>query len=159
MTKNYSVATLVKAVLAFIVALLGSAGAAATARTGGPDVTQLDPGAWLESLIPALTAGVALLHKPQSKDESSPTATAAKQITDVVTNAAVAHDDLVKQAIEGIQKVQAATGDLTKLLPGGFATAAVSSVENTVLSDAQLAANNLGMGPLAKQVIGLVPRF
>ncbi|MGZ6053963.1 MAG: hypothetical protein ACXWOV_00120 [Isosphaeraceae bacterium] len=163
MISNYSIATLLKAVLAFLVALLGSAGAAATARTGGPDVTALDPGAWLESLIPALTAGLALLHKPQTKDETNPTATAAKQITDVVANAALAHEDLVKQAIEGIQAVQQATGDLTKLLPGQFTNKAaqntVSTAESAILTDAQAAANALGMGPLAKQVIGQVPRF
>ena len=142
---NYSFSTIVKAAFAAIVALLGAASAAAN----GPDLSHLDLGQWLTAIGTAIVAGGALLHRPQSKDEATPTASAAKQITDVAVNAAAAHEDLVKSAIEGIQKVQAATGDLTKLLPGF----------SPIARDVEIASSNLGMGPLAKQVIDLVPRF
>jgi hypothetical protein len=96
---------------------------------------------------------------PKSKAQATPNAVAAQTVTDVVTSAISAHGDLVQQAISGIQKVQQATGELTGLLPSSYTTSPVSAAENAVLSEAGVAANAIGLGPLANQVIKLVPRF
>lgn len=157
---KYSTSALIKAVFAAVVALIGAGSAAAN----GPDLSHLDLGQWLASIGTALVAGAALLHKPQTKAGSTPNAVAASTVTDVIISATAAHADLVKQAIDGIQAVQKSTGDLTKLIPGGGVLSAVvpgtiGVAEDAVLGEAQVAANAVGMGPLARQVIGLVPRF
>jgi hypothetical protein len=143
---NYPLKTIFKAVATAVVAFIGTAIAAA----GGPDLSHLQVDQWVDGLIPAVIAGLALLHKPDTTKDT-PNTKAAATVTDVVTSALTAHTDLVQQAVDGIKAVQTATGELTKLLPGPL-----QQVEQNVLSDVQRAANNLGLGPLASQVISRV---
>lgn len=108
---NYTATTLLKAGMAGVVALI----AAAVAAAGGPDLSELDLGQWLESLAPALVAVGALLHQPEKKDE--PATKAVTSVTEVLTQAAEAQAGLAEAAVASIQRVQEAAGDLTKLLP------------------------------------------
>ncbi|AXH46754.1 holin [Mycobacterium phage Acolyte] len=154
---SYTPATLMKAGIAALVALIG----AATAGANGPDLSHLDFDQWLTAIGTAIVAGAALLHKPGKKDEAAtPNDKAAASVSDVVTKAAEAHEQLTKTAIDSIKAVQEAAGDLTKLLPGPLGT-----VAGTVISDAQLATEALNqvwqrpLGPLASQVISGLPRY
>lgn len=155
---KYTTATLIKAALAAIVALVGTASAAAN----GPDLSHVDFDQWLTALGTALVAGAALLHKPGNKDDAAatPNGTAAATVTDVVTKAAEAHAQLTQQAVDSIKAVQAAAGDLTKLLPGP-----IGSVAGTVINAASLDTDAFNLvwqrplGPLAQQVVNSLPRL
>lgn len=145
---KYSANTLLKAALAAVVTLIGTA----TAAANGGDVATLDLGQWIESFGTALVSAAALLHRPDYKP-GTPNDTAAATVTDVVTKAAEAHEQLVQQAVDSIQKVQAATGELTKLLP-----APATQLATQAVNQAEAWARPV-LGPLASQVVAGLPRI
>lgn len=147
---KYSYATIAKALGAFIVALLG----AVAAKQGGYDFSNISLDEWLEGLIPALVAGVGVLHIPTAPGGSPvntpavpvpASAAAAAAAVASVASVVEAHSQLAQTAVDSIKAVQSATGELTKLLP--------APVEKIVSGEVQAAANALGMGPLAHAVI------
>jgi hypothetical protein len=106
---RYPVSTVVRAVVAV---LLGAGGAAATAGQG--DLSGLDLGQWLTVIGTGLVSGGALLTHPRGRGANE---LAVASVQDVVAKTAEAHETLTRQAVESIDRVRAAVGDLTTLLP------------------------------------------
>ncbi|MGV8064539.1 hypothetical protein PJP13_24050 [Mycobacterium kansasii] len=137
---KYSVPTIVRAAVAGI---LGAAGAAATSGQG-VDVTALDLGQWMTMIGTGLVSAGALLA-PAKKP--GPNDIAVASVQDVVAKTAEAHEKLTQQAVESIQRVKDAVGDLSGLLP---------PVSPVVVPDAVW---QRPLGPLAQQVIDMIPRL
>lgn len=137
---KYSVPTIIRAAVAGI---LGAAGAAATSGQG-VDVTALDLGQWMTMIGTGLVSAGALLA-PAKKP--GPNDIAVASVQDVVTKTAEAHEKLTQQAVESIQRVKDAVGDLSGLLP---------PVSPVVVPDAVW---QRPLGPLAQQVIDMIPRL
>ncbi|POY12436.1 hypothetical protein C3472_24995 [Mycobacterium kansasii] len=123
--------------------ILGAAGAAATSGQG-VDVTALDLGQWMTMIGTGLVSAGALLA-PAKKP--GPNDIAVASVQDVVTKTAEAHEKLTQQAVDSIRRVKDAVGDLSGLLP---------PVSPVVVPDAVW---QRPLGPLAQQVIDMIPRL
>lgn len=133
---KYDIGTLVRAAVAGV---LGAAGAATTSGHG-VDITSLDLGQWLSSLGTGLvTAGAFLTpsKKPTVNDK------AVASVQDVVAKTSEAHEKLTQQAVDSIQRIKDAVGNLGAVLPAPPA----------VVSDAVW---QRPMGQLGQQVLDAV---
>lgn len=133
---KYDIGTLVRAAVAGV---LGAAGAAATSAQG-VDITSLDLGQWLTLVGTGLVSAGALLtpsKKPSANDK------AVASVQDVVAKTSEAHEKLTQQAVDSIQRVKDAVGNLGAVLP----------VPPAVVSDAVW---QRPMGQLGQQVLDAV---
>jgi len=146
---KYTPNTIIKAVVAVVVAAIGAAAAGAN----GLDLEALDLGQWLTVIGTGLVAGGAVFHKPNKTSETA-NDKAAASVGDVVAKAAEAHQQLAQTAVDSIRAVQEAAGDLSKLLPGPI---------GPIVNDVALAADALNqvwqrpLGALASQVVNGLP--
>ncbi|WP_230872123.1 hypothetical protein [Mycobacterium canetti] len=144
---KYSVSTIVRAAVAGV---LGAAGAAATSGHG-VDVAELDIGQWLTMLGTGLVSAGALLH-PTVRGTANDHARASMQ--DVVTKASEAHEKLTRQAVESIERVKAAVGDLSSVLPQSAPAPAPLKVPD--LPQFEVLPWRPPLGPLAQQMLDTV---
>lgn len=151
MSFNYSMGTIVRAVLAMITT---TSTAAAAAAPNGVDVSGLDLGQWIAVIFLGLGAAGAVLHRPKGAETANDKAVASVQ--DVVTQTAKAHEVLTQTAVDSIKAVTDAVGDLSKLLPI-TAQLPLPVQAPTALPDVAWARPNLG--PLAQQVLGSLPKL
>ncbi|MGB5794444.1 MAG: hypothetical protein WBH51_01480 [Mycolicibacter algericus] len=154
---TYPTSTILKALSVALVALMGAGGTGAE----GLDLASLDLAQWLTAAGTALLAGAAILHNPK-KSTTEALGSAGASVTDALTKAAVEHEKLTQQALDGIQK---AVGDLTSLLPaqtgahaqGRTQAAPPATPASTVQMD-----NTLNLtaepGPLTRQMIATAQR-
>lgn len=130
---KFDIATILKAVFAFVTAASASAVAAAPV---GADVAGLDPVQWVASVCIGLGAAGALLHRP---------ATASEKAVASIQTVIQGHEKLAQTAIDSIKAVQDAVGTLTSVLPAPVAQV-VTSVANSQVWQRPL-------GDLAQQVL------
>ncbi|AXN50925.1 hypothetical protein MMRN_38300 [Mycobacterium marinum] len=133
---KYDMGTLIRAAVAGV---LGAAGAAATGGQGA-DLAALDLGQWLTLVGTGLMSAGALLtpaKKPTANDK------AVASVQDVVAKTSEAHEKLTQQAVDSIQRVKDAVGNLGAVLP----------VPPAVVADAVW---QRPMGQLGQQVLDAV---
>ncbi|QBP31035.1 holin [Mycobacterium phage Refuge] len=109
-----------------LIATVVAAIGAATVAAGGPDLSVLSLGEWLGVLGTALTAGGAVFGTP-NRDTETPADKITKGVEQVLANQAAAQAEVDK----------------------------VKDVVGTVLTDVQLAASAVNLGPLAGQIFAL----
>lgn len=105
---KYSTSTLVRAAIAGLLAAAGAAGAA-SGDLGALDWVQV-----LSMIGTGVVSATALLRSPVKE---SVTDRAISSVQDVVVKTTEANEKLTQQAIDSIQRVQAAVGDLSGILP------------------------------------------
>lgn len=124
----------------FALAFLGPALAAGAGESG--DWATLSTGQ-LVSMLLAGVMGAGALLAPSGK--AAPNDKAVASVQDVVTKTAEAHEKLTTQAVESIERVKQAVGDLGTLLP----VPAITNVLNQVPQEAW----RQPLGPLAQQAM------
>lgn len=124
-----------------VLAFLGSALPVGAVDSGG-DWSTVSSGGLVSALLAGTGTVIALLA-PSGK--VAPNDKAVASVQDVVTKTAEAHEKLTTQAVESIERVKAAVGDLGTLLP----VPAITSVLNQVPQEAW----RQPLGPLAQQAM------